>query len=180
MTHITYFDPKSSQSAWRGYWSTPHDRARMGVLQDEWTTHCYACMTFHVLINYNCPNFTCVHNKDKDGSRTKVDIMALEGIGKKNVFVCCLACKNRNWAAEDHVFFSYVEISDPNLPRLGKCSCVVCNGCVIDNIPSNINDITNARKGWIPCPYCNFNMAHQMDKVAWVMSRSILKDFQPT
>jgi hypothetical protein len=45
-------------------------------------------------------------------------------------------------------FPSQVGIDDPNLPRLGRCGCTICNNCVMQS------EKCYGGADAFPCPYC--------------------------
>jgi hypothetical protein len=67
-------------------------------------------------------------------------------------FASCLACwktKARKFDDADKTPFpSEVGLDDPNLPRLGRCGCTICNDCV------RLLEQRRGNEASCPCPYC--------------------------
>jgi hypothetical protein len=67
-------------------------------------------------------------------------------------------------------FPSQVGLDDPNLPRLGRCGCTICNNCV---------RLLEQRRGdadACPCPYCgNINVFSRRLRYGLLDMRSLWK-----
>ena len=163
------------QGSWETIWSSPHNKAPYGTSKQEWTENGYSCTTFYGLIIESGPNFKRL--KDKKTNRNKGILkMHFDGIGKDYIFSNCLACKKRNFADPTFPFPLDLDIDDPKLPRLGKCGCVCCNGCVQKLIANSAIDVTNPDRGYIKCPNCAFKRSHMADTHAWIYTSHMLEN----
>jgi hypothetical protein len=84
----------------------------------------------------------------------------------KNVpwsFVSCHACwkkVRRNFSNKRKTPHPYQSnIDDPNLPVLGGCGCIICNGCVM-KMEKYLEGKDDRRTG---CPYCGHQAAFPKD-----------------
>jgi hypothetical protein len=59
--------------------------------------------------------------------------------------------------------------NDPNLPRLGRCGCVICNECVLELERSP----RNKEKMDVHCPYCGNEECFSKHMRIWLVSEEV-------
>jgi len=62
-----------------------------------------------------------------------------------------------------------VPSDDPSLPRLGRCGCVVCNGCVME-LEMNKENIDKME---VHCPYCGNEQCFSKHMRIWLVSKEV-------
>eukprot|EP00978_Attheya_sp_CCMP212_P017418 scaffold46374_cov31-Attheya_sp.AAC.1 len=165
-------------STWEAAWAVPHNKAPMGLSQDDWTEKDYSSTKFIGLVLESGPGFKRTAHP-VTGRPGNVLLMHFDMVGKDFIFANCLKCKARKFDDPEMSFPLDLPIDDPTLPRLGKCGCVCCNGCIRKLIPVNINTSGNPYRGYIPCPYsCKYYYGHKQDQHAWIFTESMLNNLK--
>jgi hypothetical protein len=160
-------------STWSNSWAVPHNKAPMGTSKEEWLRNGYTSMTFVALVIERGPQFKRQPHP-VTGRPGNILLMHFDFQGKDYIFANCLVCKSKKFDDAKTPFPLDYPLDGPNQPRLGKCGCVCCNGCVRNCIPNNVNDVANPDMGYIPCPYCKKLRSHEMDTHAWIVSEAML------
>lgn len=143
--------------------TVPSGRLPDNVSWNEWVERDYHTATFCAQLVEDAPN--SVRNFNEHGNATVLH-MHFNGLGWTHVFAHCHSCRNRNFHRADQAFPLTSNITEPSLPRVGKCGCVCCNGCVLAN---------EANDRWIKCPACNEEEAHHHDYPVWIVTPAMLE-----
>jgi hypothetical protein len=114
---------------------------------------------------YDCRIYTCRillweytpggtrHLATKPGTQVHFEHMHMIGDNDySHRFGSCMACWKTQARKFDDTnitsFPSQVGLDDPNLPRLGRCGCTICNNCV------RLLEQRCGNADACPCPYC--------------------------
>ena len=160
-------------TTWATAWAIPHEKMPYGVSKEEWDQKGYSSTKFVALVIESGPGFVRRTNP-LTGRPGNILLMHFDMMGKEYVFANCLSCRDQQFGDPKFPFPIDCPIDGPNQPRLGKCGCVVCNRCVRNNIPHNVNESSNPNKGWIGCPYCKATRSHCTDVHAWIVTPNML------
>jgi hypothetical protein len=133
---------------------------------------------------YDCRTYTCrsiIWEYTPCGLRSvgairgpKVDFEHMHMIGDNAYsqrFGSCLACwktKKRQFDDADKTPFpSEVGLDNPNLPRLGRCGCTICNNCV------RLLELRRGNEESCPCPYCGNQQCFFKEIKIWSIGHEV-------
>lgn len=89
--------------------------------------------------------------------------------GYNHVFGNCLNC----WKKKDRNFTMLSNESTRfDLPRVGRCGCIVCDGCISKKLEDTLNQESS-----IPCPNCELEVCFFRDVSILALNKSILDFF---
>jgi hypothetical protein len=162
-------------STWENSWAVPHNKAPYGISKQEWIVKGLSSTTFVALVIERAENFKR-QTHPLTGRPGNILLMHFDMLGKDYIFANCLACRSKKFDDPTTPFPLDCPIDGLNQPRLGKCGCVCCNGCVLKSITTNVNDLSNANRGYIACPYCKNPRSHEMDTHAWSVTETMLSN----
>lgn len=90
-----------------------------------------------------------------------------EGIWE-HCFGNCMICwksQTRQFSDSNRTANPYkVDLTDPSLPQLGACGCVICTGCILQHF-----EVSEVSK-FLRCPYCAQNDSFHLEIKVWILS----------
>jgi hypothetical protein len=146
-------------------WATPHDRVPMWMInQAMWDDQNLGACTFNILLIEQLP-------RPAEPQYPITQMMCFDASGMHGIFANCLKCGTRNFTGTNYPHPYTVHTNHPFTARLGKCGCVICSGCVENNLNHYTTDIG------VPCPNCRIDNAFERATIYWIMNRAVMEEF---
>jgi hypothetical protein len=142
--------------------ASPHNKAPFWVTtQRIWEGLKLQSTTFHWLLIEILP-------RPPPPTQPNTEMMHCYGNGRENIFANCVCCTQKDFTGTNYPHPYGVPLSHPATARLGRCGCVVCNGCVQATMRSSQDESA------VPCPYCTRPYAFCRQKIYWILNNDVM------